>query len=111
MSAGFTVKPLAWVPYLEPLAMADDTVEQLKALECTPYGVTSPAYVRTLAHDPESYAARTMLYNQILYAEGGLTNEWRELGALVASAVNRCTYCASVHARRYDKLSGRDDVV
>ncbi|ADO44199.1 uncharacterized peroxidase-related enzyme (plasmid) [Ketogulonicigenium vulgare Y25] len=109
--AAFTVKALAWQPYLEPLAMEDATPAQLEAMQVTPSGGKVSPYVRTLAHDPESYAARTVLYNQIMYDEGGLSNEWRELGALVASAVNKCVYCASVHARRYDRLSGRNDVV
>jgi uncharacterized peroxidase-related enzyme len=62
-------------------------------------------------HDPESYLARTTLFNAIMYAKGGLDRAERELGALVASAVNRCVYCASVHARRYVELSGRSEVV
>ncbi|ARO15247.1 putative peroxidase-related enzyme [Ketogulonicigenium robustum] len=109
--AAFTVKPLSWQPYLEPLAMEDATPIQLEAMQFTPSGGKVSPYVRTLAHDPESYAARTTLYNQIMYDDGGLSNEWRELGALVASAVNKCVYCASVHARRYERLSGRNDVV
>lgn len=107
----FTVKALDWVPYLEPVALDTATPEQLAAMQVTPSNTKLSAYVRTLAHDPDSYLARTKLFNAIMYAKGGLDRAERELGALVASAVNRCVYCASVHARRYIELSGRADVV
>lgn len=107
----FKVKSLAWAPYIEPVDVATATAEQLAAMQVTPSNTKVSPYVRTLAHDPESYVARTKLFNAIMYAKGGLDRAERELGALVASAVNRCVYCASVHARRYVELSGRSDVV
>ncbi|WP_117194808.1 peroxidase-related enzyme [Rhizobium terrae] len=112
MSASrFKVKALAWAPYIEPVDVATATEEQLAAMQVTPSNTKVSPYVRTLAHDPESYVARTKLFNAIMYAKGGLDRAERELGALVASAVNRCVYCASVHARRYVELSGRSNVV
>lgn len=110
-ASGFKVKALAWAPYIEPVNVATATEEQLAAMQVTPSNTKVSPYVRTLAHDPESYVARTKLFNAIMYAKGGLDRAERELGALVASAVNRCVYCASVHARRYVELSGRSDVV
>ncbi len=107
----FKVKALSWSPYIEPVDVATATEEQLAAMQVTPSNTKVSAYVRTLAHDPESYVARTKLFNAIMYAKGGLDRAERELGALVASAVNRCVYCASVHARRYVELSGREEVV
>lgn len=111
MSSRFKVKALSWSPYIEPVELASATDEQLAAMQVTPSSTKVSPYVRTLVHDPESYVARTTLFNAIMYAKGGLDRAERELGALVASAVNRCVYCASVHARRYVELSGRDDVV
>lgn len=112
MSASrFKVKALVWAPYIEPVDVATASEEQLAAMQVTPSNTKVSPYVRTLAHDPESYVARTKLFNAIMYAKGGLDRAERELGALVASAVNRCVYCASVHARRYVELSGRSDVV
>ena len=112
MSASrFKVRALDWEPYLDPVDMATATPEQLAAMEVTPSNTKVSLYVRTLAHDPESYLARTRLFNAIMYAKEGLNRAERELGALVASAVNRCVYCASVHARRYVELSGRGEVV
>lgn len=109
--ARFKVKALSWSPYIEPVDVATATEEQLAAMQVTPSNTKVSPYVRTLAHDPESYVARTKLFNAIMYAKGGLDRAERELGALVASAVNRCVYCASVHARRYVELSNREEVV
>lgn len=109
--ARFKVKALSWSPYIEPVDVATANEEQLAAMQVTPSNTKVSPYVRTLVHDPESYVARTKLFNAIMYAKGGLDRAERELGALVASAVNRCVYCASVHARRYVELSGRDEVV
>lgn len=107
----FKVKVLSWAPYIEPVDVEQATQAQLAAMQVTPSNTKISPYVRTLAHDPQSYAARTTLFNAIMYAKGGLDRAERELGALVASAVNRCAYCASVHARRYVELSERADVV
>ncbi|MCG8710245.1 peroxidase-related enzyme [Brenneria sp. 4F2] len=105
------VKVLTWLPYVTPLELRDATPEQLAAMQVTPSSGKISPYVRTLAHDPDSYVARTTLFNAIMYSRGGLGRAERELGALAASAVNGCAYCGSVHARRYDELSGRNDVV
>lgn len=105
------VRPLTWVPYLTPLQLSAASAAQLAAMRVTPSSSQVSPYVRTLAHDPDSYLARTTLFNAIMYGAGGLGRAERELGALVASGVNGCAYCASVHARRYESLSGRNDVV
>lgn len=105
------VLPLTWHPYLTPVDLNNATPEQRAAMQVTPSSTHVSPYVRTLAHDPDSYVARTTLFNAIMYSDGGLGRAERELGALVASAVNGCAYCGSVHARRYEALSGRNDVV
>jgi uncharacterized peroxidase-related enzyme len=46
-----------------------------------------------------------------MYARGGLARAERELGALGASIVNHCVYCAAVHANRFNQLSKRPEVV
>lgn len=105
------VKPLDWEPYVAPVEVAQASAEQLEAMKVTPSATKVSPYVRTLAHDPESYVARTTLFNAIMYAEGGLPRPDRELGALGASLVNGCPYCAMVHARRLTQLNGNDDAV
>lgn len=106
-----TLKPLTWHPYIAPVEVADATPEQLDAMKVTPSNKKISEYVRTLAHDPESYIARTVLFNAIMYVEGGLAHADRELGALGASIVNGCKFCAVVHARRHANLTKSDKVV
>ena len=105
------LKPLDWRPYIAPVELSEATPEQLDAMKVTPSAKKVSDYVRTLAHDPESYLARTILFNAIMYVEGGLARPDRELGALGASIVNGCRYCAVVHARRHAELAKSDDVV
>ncbi|WP_312794742.1 peroxidase-related enzyme [Tianweitania sp.] len=105
------LKPLTWHPHIAPVSLEEATAEQLEAMKVTPSAKKVSEYVRTLAHDPESYVARTVLFNAIMYAEGGLPRPDRELGALSASIVNGCRYCAVVHARQHANLTKSDDVV
>lgn len=105
------LKPLAWHPHIAPVELADATPEQLEAMKVTPSAKKVSEYVRTLAHDPESYVARTVLFNAIMYVEGGLPREDRELGALGASVVNGCRYCAVIHGRQHARITGSDAVV
>lgn len=105
------LKPLSWQPYITPVEVADASPEQLEAMKVTPSDKKVSAYVRTLAHDPDSYIARTLLFNAIMYVDGGLARPDRELGALGASIVNGCKYCAVVHARRHAQLTQSDKVV
>lgn len=105
------IRPLVWHPHIAPVEIDEATPEQLEAMKVTPSAKKVSPYVRTLAHDPESYVARTVLFNAIMYAEGGLPRPDRELGALGASVVNGCQYCAMIHGRQHANLTGRDAVV
>ena len=106
-----SLKPLHWHPYIAPVEVDQATPAQLDAMKVTPSNKKISEYVRTLAHDPESYVARTVLFNAIMYVEGGLDRADRELGALGASIVNGCKYCAVVHARRHAQLNKDEKVV
>ena len=105
------LKPLDWIPHIEPVEVAAATPEQLAAMQVTPSAGKVSPYVRTLAHDPDSYLARTELFNAIMYVEGGLQLQDRELGALSASMHNGCAYCATVHAERHSKYADSTDTV
>lgn len=105
MIAKVNLKPLTWHPHITPLEVADASPQQLEAMKVTPSNKKVSEYVRTLAYDPESYVARTVLFNAIMYVDGGLNRADRELGALGASLVNGCQYCAVVHARRHVQLN------
>src|SRR5207245_9269385 len=94
----FTATIPTWSPYVTPVELASATSEQLAAMKVTPSNKGVSPYVLTLAHDPESLAVRSPLFNLIMYGKDGLSPAERELGALSASVVNRCIYCAAVHA-------------
>ncbi|RVQ59197.1 peroxidase-related enzyme [Sinorhizobium meliloti] len=107
----FTLEPLDWQPYVKPVKLDEATPEQLEALKVTPSDTKVSNYVLVLANEAEMLAERTPLFNDIMYSEGGLSRGGREIGALAASFVNRCIYCASVHANRYIQLEKRPEVV
>lgn len=97
----FTLDTLQWNPYVKPVDLTAATPQQLDALKVTPSNRKVSAYVLVLAQEAEALAERTPLFNDIMYSPGGLSRGERELGALAASVVNHCIYCASVHANRF----------
>lgn len=107
----FTTTVPVWSPYVTPVDLASATPEQLAALQVTPSNKGVSPYVLTLAHDPESLAVRSPLFNKIMYGKDGLSSAERELGAVGASVVNRCIYCAAVHASRFNGLTQRPKVM
>lgn len=107
----FTTQVPVWSPYIRPVELASATPEQLAAMQVTPSNKGVSPYVLTLAHDPEALAVRSPLFNQIMYGKDGLSSAERELGAVGASVVNRCIFCAAVHASRFNNLSKRPDVI
>ncbi|WP_223421514.1 peroxidase-related enzyme [Tateyamaria pelophila] len=106
----FTRRVPEWRPRVTPVNLDEATPEQLDALKVTPSNTKVSAYVLTLAHDVESLSVRSPLFNAIMYDEGGMSRAERELGAIAASMVNRCIYCAAVHADRHAKLEKSTDV-
>ena len=107
----FTTKVPVWSPYVTPVDPAAATPEQIAAMQVTPSNKGISPYVLTLAHDPESLAVRSPLFNRIMYGKDGLISAERELGAVGASVVNRCVYCAAVHASRFNGLTKRPEVM
>jgi uncharacterized peroxidase-related enzyme len=68
-------------------------------------------YYLFLVHQPEVLKQRSVAFNAIMYAPGGMPRAERELGATVVSRLNGCVYCASVHAQRFEQLAKRTDAV
>jgi uncharacterized peroxidase-related enzyme len=101
----FTTTIPFWRPYVTPVELEEATPEQREGLKVTPSNTKVSEYVLVLAHDPESLQHRTPLFNGVMYNHGGLTRAERELGAVGASIVNRCIYCAAVHSSRYNQLT------
>lgn len=106
----FTRSVPDWQPRVAPVKLEEATPEQLDALKVTPSNTKVSAYVLTLAHDVESLKVRSPLFNAIMYDPGGMSRAEREVGALAASMVNRCIYCAAVHADRHAKLEKSTEV-
>lgn len=100
----FTKTVPHWRPRVEPVDLDAATPEQRAALKVTPSNTKISEYVLVLAHDPQSLDVRSPLFNAIMYETGGMSRAERELGAIAASMVNRCIYCAAVHASRHAQL-------
>lgn len=108
---GFTDETLPWLPWLDTVALESATPQQLAALdEMSPTARQSP-YFLLLAHQPEILLHRSVAFNAIMFAPGGLSRAERELGATVESRLNGCVYCTSVHAQRFTQLARRNDVI
>ncbi len=107
----FTTRVPKWRPHVTPLDLDAATEEQRAALSETPSNTKISDYVLVLAHDPQALNARTPLFNGIMYDEGGLSRAERELGATAASFVNRCIFCAAVHASRYNQITGDETLM
>lgn len=107
----FTHGELDWRPWIAPVDISTATAEQLGALKITPSNRAVGAYSLVLAHDPEALAERSPLYNAIMFGARGLPRADRELGAVAASRINGCAYCASVHAKRFAELTKQPDVM
>jgi uncharacterized peroxidase-related enzyme len=101
----FTTEVPHWRPRVQPIELEQASPAQLDALKVTPSNTKVSDYVLVLANDVETLKARTPLFNAIMYNRGGLSRAERELGAVGASVVNRCVYCAAVHASRYNQLT------
>lgn len=108
---GFTNETLQWHSWLRPVDVREATPEQLSVLDESHAQARSSPYYLTLVHQPRMLRHRSVAYNAIMYAPGGLPRAQRELGAMVVSVTNGCVYCTSVHAQRYAQLARRTDTV
>jgi len=107
----FTHGELDWRPWITPLDLDTATAAQRSALKITPSNRAVDAYSLVLAHDAEALEQRSPLYNGIMFGAKGLPRADRELGAVAASRINGCSYCASVHARRFTELTRAPEVM
>ena len=108
---GFTNETLPWRAWLPTVALDQATPEQIAVLEESHPKAKESDYYLTLIHQPAILRQRSAAFNAIMYAPGGMSRAERELGATVASRINRCVYCASVHAQRFEQLARRQDVI
>jgi uncharacterized peroxidase-related enzyme len=107
----FTLRPVEWKPWLELVDVRSATPEQLDAIDAAPAGSRTSPYVLTLLHDLPSLSERSPLFNSAMYAPRGLPRAERELATVIASMVNGCIYCASVHSRRFAELTKKPETM
>lgn len=106
----FVSHSLGWKPWVAPLEESEFTDEQRDAL-IKPERI-GMEYFRLLARDPQALKARTLTDLDIFYnTEGGLGRAERELAATVASRLNGCEYCASVHQARSKEEGGDAEAI
>lgn len=108
---GYTSETLEWSSWLPVLDPAAATVEQLAVLDSSHPKARTSDYYRLLAHQPRILEQRSVVFNAIMYAPGGLSRAERELASAAVSRVNGCVYCASVHAQRFEQLTKRNDAI
>ena len=108
---GFTNAVLDWKAWLDVVDPATATAEQIAVLEESNVKAKVSDYYLLLVHQTRILHQRSIAFNAIMYAPGGLSRAERELGSLVTSRINGCVYCASVHAQRFEQLAKRSDVV
>jgi uncharacterized peroxidase-related enzyme len=109
--AGFTNEVLGWKAWLPTVAVEQATPEQTAVLEESHPQAKVSDYYLTLIHQPEILRQRSLAFNAIMYAPGGLSRAERELASAVVSRINSCVYCCSVHAQRFEQLAKRNDVI
>ena len=108
---GFTKATLGWKAWLDVVSLESATPEQIAVLEESHPKAKVSDYYLFLVHQPEVLKQRSVAFNAIMYAPGGMPRAERELGATVVSRINGCVYCASVHAQRFEQLAKRTDAI
>lgn len=108
---GFTSETLGWESWLEVLNPETATPEQQHVLEVSHPKAKTMDFYLVLARQPQVLLERSQAFNAIMYAPGGLSRAEREVAATAVSRSNRCVYCASVHAQRFEQLAKRNDVM
>jgi uncharacterized peroxidase-related enzyme len=108
---GFTNDTLGWKAWLDVVQLAQATPSQMSVLEESHPKAKESDYYLFLVHQPEILHQRSLAFNAIMYAPGGLSRAERELASTVVSRINGCVYCASVHAQRFEQLAKRQDVI
>ena len=108
---GFTNDTLGWQAWLDVVQLEQATPAQMAVLEESHPKAKESDYYLFLVHQPEILRQRSIAFNAIMYAPGGMPRAERELSTAVVSRINGCVYCASVHAQRFEQLAKRNDSI
>ena len=111
----FTRQVVDWTPWIETIDDGDATPDQLAIVQdIVGSRKTGRTYWATLAHDADVLRHRHDLFPETLrdkQEEGGSPRSDLELSAVAASKATGCVYCASVHARAYQQLTGNTELI
>lgn len=110
-SRTYTFDVLGWKAWADTVSLEGASADQIKVLEESHPKAKTSDYYLLLVHAPEILRQRSLVFNAIMYGNGGLSRAERELGATVVSRINGCVYCASVHAQRFEQLAKRRDSI
>ena len=89
---GFTNATLDWKAWLDVVDPATATSEQIAVLEESNVKAKVSDYYLLLLHQTHILHQRSIAFNAIMYAPGGLSRAERELGSLVTSRINGCVF-------------------
>ncbi|MGP6174482.1 CMD domain protein [Corynebacterium sp. A21] len=96
---------LGWRPWVTPVKKRELAAEQLAALGPERAGLH---YFRVMARSPQAVGAYIRAQDDLFTnPDGGISRGERELAATVASRVNGCVVCVSMHAGIAIAESGR----
>jgi uncharacterized peroxidase-related enzyme len=90
------------LPMVDPLPDATQKYFDI----CTDKLGMIPNVLQAYAFDIEKLNAFTGLYNDVMFAESGLSKLEREMIAVVVSSINKCFYCLTAHGAAVRQLSG-----
>ena len=65
-----------------------------------------PNVLQAYAFDIDKLNAFTALYNDVMFADSGLSKLEREMIAVCVSSINKCYYCLTAHGAAVRTLSG-----
>lgn len=105
----FTRDELGWEPWIPAKPLAEFNAVERATL--AKFGHTESDYFRLLGRNLPLLEQRTLADKGIFFTAGGLPRKERELAATVASKVNGCIFCASVHARKAAQLSKQPEEI
>jgi len=105
----FTRAELGWEPWLSAKPFSEFSTDEQDTLKR--FGHHNSDYFRLLGRNLPVLEQRTLTDKGIFFTSGGLPRAERELAATIASKVNGCIFCASVHARKAGQLAKDNDAI
>lgn len=105
----WTLDYLGWTPWVAKSTETDIAPElKTRAQEAVDSRQNSD-YIAVLTNDYPAWKIRDNVHHHTFADDSDAQTGWRELSSVVASRINGCVFCASVHARIYAQKSGNKE--